>query len=80
MLAVTMFRTDNKDCQNAHRCWHVVCSDLFLMVYDMLTNLILSTLISESGEREDGKKGYQSLMRKLKVCFIFSLHCQFFLL
>ena len=37
------------------------------MVYDMLSYVVLSTLISESGEREDGKKTYQQLMRKLKA-------------
>jgi len=49
-----------------------ICRELFTTVIDMLATLIHSTLVSDSqSEKEENRKHYQNLMKKLKkVCNI----------
>lgn len=48
------------------------CRELFTTVIDMLATLIHSTLVSDSqSEKEENRKHYQNLMKKLKKVSIF---------
>jgi hypothetical protein len=48
-------------------CLSICCRELFTIVIDMLATLIHSTLVSDSqSEKEENRKHYQNLMKKLK--------------
>jgi mediator of RNA polymerase II transcription subunit 12 len=56
----------------------ISCRELFTIVIDMLATLIHSTLVSDSqSEKEENRKHYQNLMKKLKkVCNVHLLVMQ----
>lgn len=56
----------------------VFCRELFTTVIDMLATLIHSTLVSDSqSEKEENRKHYQNLMKKLKKVSIFLSYCMY---
>jgi len=48
----------------------ILYSELFTILLDMLSVLIHGTLISEGAEKEENKRTYMNLIKKLRVRFI----------